>query len=126
MTSFGIRYTGLNTLLTYLGLGPARSGIDVDGNVRIRMGWGFSVRFLRTEVESVALDTQRVLGWGVHGWRGVWLVNGSSTGMVRIDLRDPVRGRVMGFPVRVRAIRVSVDAPVDLVAALSPGSDADG
>jgi hypothetical protein len=119
MTTFAIRYTGLNSLMKYLGMGPNRSGIDVGTDVRIRMGWAFSVRFRREEIASVALDAQRVYGWGVHGWRGRWLVNGSSKGLVRIDLRDPVRGRLMGVPVKVSTIRVSMETPDDLVAALS-------
>ena len=34
----------------------------------------------------------RVWGWGAHGWRGTWLVNGSSSGLVR-DRARPCRPR---------------------------------
>ena len=83
------------------------------------MGWAFRVSFDRRNIAAAALDTERVWGWGAHGWRGVWLVNGSSTGLVRIDLTEPARGRVTGIPVKVRAVRVSVDDPAALVAQLT-------
>ncbi|MEO6651246.1 MAG: hypothetical protein ABIP17_01145 [Ilumatobacteraceae bacterium] len=86
----------------------------------IRMGWAFRARVTRGSISGVADDHERVLGWGVHGWNGRWLVNGSSSGLVRIDVDPPARGRVLGFPVRIRQVRVSVDEPAGLVATLTP------
>lgn len=59
------------------------------------------------------------LSIGVHGWRGRWLVNGSRRGLVTIEIEPPARARVIGFPVRLRRLDVSVDEPEALVASLS-------
>jgi hypothetical protein len=119
MATFPIRFTGINRAMAALGIGPRRSRVEIDGEVvHIRMGWAFRLRFDRSNVASAERDTGRVGGWGVHGWRGVWLVNGSSKGLVRIDLTQPAKGRVIGWPVNVRTVRVSVDDPAALIAAL--------
>ena len=120
MSTFPIRFAGFNKALVVLGMGQRGSRVEVDADtVYIRMGWTFRARFDRANIASAALDIARVGGWGVHGWRGVWLLNGSSKGIVRIDLRERVRGYVIGMPVKVRAVRVSVEDPDALVAALA-------
>ncbi len=102
-----------------LGLGPAWSGVEVGANeVRVRLGWGFRALFPRAAVQSVAPDTGRVGGWGAHGWRGTWLVNGSSRGLVRIELAPSQKARVMGLPVGLSVLRVSVEDPAGLLALL--------
>jgi hypothetical protein len=58
-------------------------------------------------------------GIGVHGWGGWWLVNGSVAGIVRIEIDPPARARVLGVPVRLRILEVSMQDPEALVAALS-------
>jgi len=104
------------------GLSAANSAVLLaGGHLECRAGvraWAFSLRAPLSAVTAVALDDRRVLSWGVHGWRGRWLVNGSSSGIVRIDLDPPVRGRAVFFPVRVRELRIAVDDPDGLVAAL--------
>lgn len=119
-TRFPIRFTGANKAMAVLGLNPGNSHVDIGTDeVEVRMGWAFSVRFPRASASRVAEDQARVLGWGVHGWRGTWLVNGSSSGLVRIDLAEPVKGRVLGIPVTVRTLRVAMEDPGALVAALT-------
>jgi hypothetical protein len=54
----------------------------------------------------------------VHGFAGRWLVNGSGDGIVSLELRPAQRAWVMGFPVRLRTLLVSVQDPAGLVAAL--------
>ena len=54
----------------------------------------------------------------MHGWNGRWLVNGSSHGIVRIDLDPAQRAWVVGLPVSLRTLRVSVEDPDALIAAL--------
>jgi len=48
----------------------------------------------------------------------VWLVNGSSSGIVRIELDPPDEAHVLGFPVTLRVLRVAVEDPAGLAAAL--------
>jgi hypothetical protein len=118
--AFPLRYTGIaRTLLRLLGLGPSRSGVRIEGDqVTVRMGWAFVARFPRTSVRSIARDDKRVWEWGVHGWRGHWLVNGSSSGLVRLELEPSPRGRTLLFPLRLKVLRVSVERPDELVATL--------
>lgn len=118
---FPIRFTGLNHGLRLLGLSPARSWVEVrDETLAVRMGWGFRLEVPRAHVRDARLDHRRVWNWGVHGWRGRWLVNGSSSGIVRIDLAPPARARAWPFTVSVRELRVSVEDPDGLVDALTP------
>ncbi len=58
------------------------------------------------------------MGWGVHGWRGRWLVNGSSHGIVVLGIDPPARARTLGLPVRLRELAVSLEDPVGFAAAL--------
>ena len=116
---FPIRFTGLNRAMVLLGVVPDYCRVELDeGELRVRMSWLFSLDVPRLNVQSAARDNGRVTGWGAHGWRGTWLVNGSSSGLVRIELDPPGRGRVTGVGVDVRALRVSVEDPEGLVAAL--------
>jgi hypothetical protein len=117
---FPIRFTGLNHAMVLLGAVPEHCRVELDeGELRVRMSWFFSLDVPRANVRSAALDHGRVGGWGAHGWRGTWLVNGSSSGLVRVELDPPGRGRVGGMGVEVRVLRVSVEDPDGLVAALN-------
>ncbi len=103
-------------LFRAVGAGPSRSRVEVAADrVRVRMGWVFQASFPRRTVRSATRDHGRVTGWGVHGWRGRWLVNGSSHGLVRLDLDPGVRGRVLGCSVQLRTLRVSTTRPDELV-----------
>ena len=117
---FPILFTGPNRAMRVLGLSPGRSWVEVgDDLLRVRMSWAFSLDAPLVNVRDARPDSGRVGGWGVHGWRGRWLVNGSSSGLVRIDLSPPVRGRLGPVPIGVRQLRVSVVDPEGLVAALT-------
>ena len=116
---FPIRFTGLNRAMVLLGVVPEYCRVEVDeGELRVRMAWLFSLDVARTNVQSAALDGGRMWGWGAHGWHGTWLVNGSSSGLVRLELDPPGRGRVMGIGVEVRVLRVSVEDPDGLIGVL--------
>jgi hypothetical protein len=118
-TRFPIRFTGANRAMVLLGIAPDLCRVEVDeGELRVRMAWAFRLDVARANVGSVARVEGRVFGWGAHGWRGKWLVNGSSSGLVHVELDPPGHGRVMGFPVSVRVLVVSVDDPGALVDAL--------
>jgi hypothetical protein len=117
---FAIRYDPwCGWLLGLLGLGRRFSGVDVTpAEVVIRMGWAFRLRFPRSAIVTVEPYHDRVLGWGVHGWRRSWLVNGSSHGIVRLRLDPACRGRVVLVPWTVDDVLVSVDDPDGLMTAL--------
>jgi len=89
---------------------PARLAyIRIDGDtVKVRMGWGFRAKFSRAQVESVS-DHRPVVSIGAHGWKGRWLVNGAHRPIATITLSAPARGRVLGVPITVRELLVSVE-----------------
>jgi hypothetical protein len=118
---FPVRFTGVNKAMRLLGLRPANSYVEVgDETLEVRMGPTFFASVPRRQVVSAQPDDAPVRGWGVHGWRGTWLVNGSSRGLVRIEVSPAARARVLGVPVSVRVLRVAVEDPHGLVEALTP------
>ena len=120
-TFFAIDYSpALLPMFRFLGMGPARSGVWVGSDsVRVKMGWGFRAEIPRQAVREIGSDTAAVTGWGVHGWRGRWLVNGSSSGMMRLEIEPSVQAWMMGVPVRLRTLRLSLASPDGLTTALS-------
>jgi hypothetical protein len=118
---FPIRFDGAYRLLSSaLLLPPSSAYVEVDGNqVEVRMGWAFRCRFPRAAVASTAETQDRPLSRGVHGFAGRWLVNGSGRGILSIDLMPPQRAYIMGFPIRLRQLMVSVAEPATLASALT-------
>jgi hypothetical protein len=114
-----IRYSSPWRWLLPLFLLPARLAyIRIDGNVvRVRMSWAFRTTFARADVIEV-VPHRPVVRVGAHGWRGRWLVNGAHSPIAVIRLARPVRGALIGFPLEVREILVSVDDRDALRAAL--------
>jgi hypothetical protein len=106
---------------------PEDSFVDVERDqVSVRMAWAFRATFDRARVAGASVVAKRVpLTRGVHGWAGRWLVNGAGDGIVAIDLEPPQRARVLGVPVRLRQLQVSVDDPAALAGALARRSEAD-
>jgi len=106
-------------LSSALFLPPANSYVEVDSQqVRVQMSWAFRSCFPRAAVVSVTEAHERPLSRGVHGFAGRWLVNGSGQGILTIDLAQNQRGYVMGFPVRLQQLMVSVTEPEALAMAL--------
>ncbi|WP_242394786.1 hypothetical protein [Anaeromyxobacter oryzisoli] len=118
---FPIRFDAAYRILSSaLLLPPSDSFVEVeDDEVRVRMAWAFRARFRRSAVMSATEHQQKPLSRGVHGVAGRWLVNGSGGGIVNITLGPSQRGFVMGFPVRLRNLLVSVEDPIGLMATLT-------
>jgi hypothetical protein len=120
-TRFPIRFdAAYRVLSTALFLKPSHSFVEVEGGeVRVQMAWAFRARFPRSTVASATRHARKPLSRGVHGFAGRWLVNGSGDGIVNIALEPSQRGYVMGFPVRLRSLLVSVEDTAGLMAALT-------
>ena len=104
-----------------LGLPPATAYVEVgEQEVEVRMGWAFRSRFPRSAVRSISPSAQAPLSRGVHGFGGRWLVNGSSRGLVTFALSPTQRAHVLGWPVSLRELSVSVADSAGLGAALAP------
>lgn len=117
MIRFDAWYRVLSSALLLL---PAASYVEVhEATVLVRMGWGFSTRFPRASVARVWQLDHAPISRGVHGWMGRWLVNGSGDRIAVLELDPPARAHVMGFPVKLRQLLVSVEDPNALARALS-------
>lgn len=106
--------------------GPRHAIVRVDNDrVSVRMGlggWAFAARVPRSSISEVTRVPGPVLGWGIHGWRGLWLVNGSSKGLVRMTIEPRARGRCLGVPLRIRELTVSLADPDGFVRAVAPST----
>jgi hypothetical protein len=98
--------------MSVLGLDRRTCYVEVGPSVVVaRMGWGFRATVDRWSIRAVVDDHDPVWGWGAHGWRGVWLINGSSEGIVRIDLDPPGHAEALGVRVTLRVLRVALEDP---------------
>ena len=120
MARFALRYgTFSRPGMTALGIGPGRAYVDVDAErVEVRMGWSFHAELPRASITAAALGDDVALTRGVHGWSGDWLVNGDGTGIVELRIEPPVRARAVGMPIRLHRLRISVENPSAVLAAL--------
>jgi hypothetical protein len=97
-------------MMTVLAMPPRSAYVELDAlDVTVRMAWGFRATFPRSAVASARPYTGTTISRGVHGFAGRWLVNGSGQGLVSIELSPEQRGRVLGVPVKLRELTVSVD-----------------
>ncbi len=121
-TRFPITFDALYAMFSRaLFLAPSDSYVEVRENeVSVRMGWAFRATFERARVRAAAPLGRRVpLTRGVHGWAGRWLVNGAGDGILAIDLDGGQRAHVLGFPVHLHQLQVSVEDPTALAAAIA-------
>ena len=123
-TRFRIKFdAGYARLSRVLLISPSDSYVEIAGNqVSVRMGWAFRASFARSCVKRASLTGDRPLSRGIHGWAGRWLVNGAANGMLAIDLEPRQRAHVMGFPVSLRQLLVSVEEPRALATSLTNDS----
>ena len=116
-----LRYGVFRPVLVLLGMGRRHTFVEVGPDeVRVQMGWAFRARIPREHVVSARRDRDFRWGIGVHGWAGRWLVNGSVTGIVTVEIDPPVRARVIGWPVRLRMLHVSLRDPDGFLATCAP------
>ena len=100
------------------GLGPKQSEIRIaDDVLHVKFGWGFRTAVPLSSITNVEPAQGRVTSWGAHGWRGRWLVNGSSKGMVELTIEPATTARVMGVPVTLSTLWLSVTEPEELIEA---------
>ncbi|MEP7047887.1 MAG: hypothetical protein ABI949_14455 [Ilumatobacteraceae bacterium] len=125
VAEFAFSYNRFIQLLTVpLLAGPRHSSVSLsDDEMIVRMGlggWTFSADIPLAAITRASPTTGRVLSWGAHGWRGRWLVNGSSVGMVKLDIDPRAHGRCVGFPLRIRELTMSLEDPDGFIRAITP------
>lgn len=113
----------MRALATLFGGRHARATVTDDA-LSVRYGVMFSVDVSLTAVRS-ATRAERTWWWGigVHGWKHVWVANGSQRDLVRLTLDPEQRARTLGIPVRVRELIVSVQDPDAFIAAVGTAAD---
>ena len=117
---FPILFTGANKAMVILGIVPSRCWVEVTPfDVDVRMTWAFHARIPIESITAAQRYDGPVRGWGAHGWRNRWLVNGSSRNIVELTIDPPARGRTLVFPLRLKAVLVSVVDPDRLLQELS-------
>ncbi|HEV7861902.1 MAG TPA: hypothetical protein VGR20_04350, partial [Acidimicrobiia bacterium] len=113
--------SGNGLLFRGLMISPSASFVELaDDTIHVRLGWAFSARIPRRLVRSAGAGKAPAipLTAGAHGWNGRWLVNGSPDGIVAVELSEPVRAFVAGFPIRLKVLSVSLEDPDGFLAAL--------
>jgi hypothetical protein len=118
---FPIRYNpAARFLLGAIFIRPAGSFVEVtEREVSVHMGWGFRARFARSSVARCSNGVEGILlGLGIHGFGGRWLVNGSLDGLVSLQLSPAQRAYVLGVPVKLRELQVSLTEPEALLTLL--------
>lgn len=116
---FDFSYGSIRPLMTAIGTGPRWSSIEVGpADVRVGMGWAFRARIPRSTIQKARPHAPVMGSIGVHGWKGRWLVNGSRTGIVILHIDPPARAYVMGYPVRLQQLLLSVKDPAGFLAAI--------
>ncbi len=92
------------------GLGPKQSEVRIaDDVLYVKFGWGFRAAVPLSSITNAELNHDKVYSWGAHGWRGRWLVNGSSKGIVELTIDPPTKAHVMGVPVTLSTLWVSTE-----------------
>jgi hypothetical protein len=119
---FPIRFSSTTGIL-FRGLliSPSTSFVEMDDDsLHVRLGWAFSARVPRRLVARAGpgKPPRIPLTAGAHGWNGRWLVNGAPDGIVDVELTEPVRAHVAGFPIRLKVLSVSLEDPDAFLALL--------
>ena len=119
---FPVSFTKANrALLRGLLIPPERAYVELsDDTIEVRLGWAFSAQIPRRLVARAGPGKPPTIPFtaGAHGWRGRWLINGSSDGIVEIELSEPARASTLGFPIRLKTVSVSLDDPDGFLATL--------
>ena len=120
---FPIRISPPNGIIfRVLLISPSGSYLELDGDtIHVRLGWAFSARIPRRLVAGAAPGRPPRIPFtaGAHGWAGRWLVNGAPDGIVTLELTEPTRAYVSGFPIRLKTLSVSLEDPEALLAAVA-------
>jgi hypothetical protein len=112
----------MNVLLAVSGSRKATVELTAD-TLTVRLGLTWSGEIPRGSITAAAHDPLRTISIGAHGWRGDWLVNTSTKGLVVLTIDPDARARCLGYPIRLRKLHVSLADPDAFLAELgSPAS----
>ncbi len=96
-----------------------RADIPLESIMGVRPDQPFIMRDHGFSVLQTSISFNAKWGIGlVKGGRGVWQVNGDTGALLAIDMNPKARGRAMGFPIRIRTLRLGVEGEDELITAL--------
>jgi hypothetical protein len=125
--AFPIRYSRLSRwFMTPLRLGARHAKVELnEDDLRIRMGWAFRATIPRRSIRRAALQRDAVWAIGVHSDLRFksWLVNGSTKGVVFLDLLPPARGRFGPFPIAIERLGLGLEDPDAFLRYLGVGTE---
>jgi hypothetical protein len=106
-------------LARVVALGPGSSTVEINGpDLHVKMGWAFDAVIPLSSIVGATKLTSAPLGRGVHTrGSGHWIVNGSGTGLVELQIDPAVSARAVGVGIKLRKLTVSVDDVDGLIAA---------
>ena len=103
--------------------GSRRGTVELTADsLAVRLGLTWSATIPRASVKAARKDPMRTISIGAHGWRGDWLVNTSTHGLVELTIDPAATGRCLGVPHRLHTLHVSLADPEAFLAELgTPG-----
>lgn len=109
-----------------LAVAASRKGsVDVTADmVTVRLGLTWKAVIPRSSITSAAPDPMRTISIGAHGWRGEWLVNTSTKGLVRLMIDPPAKAHCLGVPIKLKALVVSLADPAAFLSELGQSTSA--
>lgn len=123
--TFPIKYSRLSRwFMTPLLLGARHGTIQLTADTLVvRMGWAFRAEIPRSSIRRAARHRDVRWAIGVHSDLSFtsWLVNGSTQGIVFLDLDPPAKGRSGPFPITIRRLGLGLDDPDGFLRALGVG-----
>jgi hypothetical protein len=97
-------------LRVLLALTLSRPRVEVTPSALVvALGWSFRVAVPRASIVAVDPVPGSRLSIGAHGWRGRWLVNTARRPLVRVTVEPEASGRLLGVPVRIRELTLSIE-----------------
>jgi hypothetical protein len=103
----------------FLGARHAKAELTED-ILRVRMGWAFRASIPRRSIRRAALNREVVWAIGVHSDLRfkTWLVNGSTKGVVFLDLLPAASGRLGPVRITIERLGLGLEDPDGFLRAL--------
>jgi hypothetical protein len=119
MTTFAMPKPNPVVTLLLAVTGSRRGTVDLTADTLVvRLGRAWHAEIPRSSVRAAGQDPRSTVSIGAHGWRGDWLVNTSTRGLVVLAIDPPAPARCLGYPIRLRRLRVSLADPEAFLAEL--------
>jgi len=85
----------------------------------VRLGVTWHAEIPRSSIKAARKDPLKTISIGAHGWRGDWLVNTSTKGLVVLTIDPAASARCLGYPIKLRKLHVSLADPDAFLDALT-------